>query len=313
MDLTPPAVSVVLPTYNRAYIVGEAIQSVLAQSFTDFELIVVDDASGDESRRIVASFPDRRIRYLRHPVNRGCSAAYNTGLHACRAPLVAILDSDDLWSADKLARCVDFLSRYPAAAAVFSDTAKTDGGQRLESFIRATPVLGPWLASRGFPSEVVFTRRELYLCLLQEVPIQPPTLVLRRAALFQTELFRADWPSGSDWEFLLRFARRFRFGYLDAPLVTMRVQADATHRVHEEKDHALILAMLAQEAAALRHAEDRQALRAARGGIVSMSKHLGWLYQAQGRRLRAARAFAAGFARTGSFGLLLRAPAAILR
>jgi hypothetical protein len=148
---------------------------------------------------------------------------------------------------------------------------------------------------------------------LQEVPIKPPTLVLRRAAPFQTGLLREDWSSGSDWEFLLRFARRFRFGYLDAPLVTMRVQADATHRVHEEKDHALILAMLAQEAAALRHAEDRQALRAARGGIVSMSKHLGWLYQAQGRRLRAARAFAAGFARTGSFGLLLRAPAAILR
>lgn len=169
------------------------------------------------------------------------------------------------------------------------------------------------LASRGYPSELLFTRREMHLCLLQEVPIKPPTLVLRRAALFQTGLFREDWPSGSDWEFLLRFAKRFRFGYLDAPLVTMRVQEDATHRVHLEKDHTQILAMLAQEAKTLRREDDRQALRAARDGIVSMSKHLGWFYQAQGRKLQAARAFAAGFARTGSFGLLLRAPAAIVR
>ena len=165
----------------------------------------------------------------------------------------------------------------------------------------------------GHPSELLFTRREMHLSLLQEAPIKPPTLVLRRAALFQTGPFREDWPSGSDWEFLLRFAKRFRFGYLDAPLVTMRVQDDATHRVHQEKDHTQILAMLAQEAKTLRREDDRQALRAARDGIVSMSKPLGWFYQAQGRKLQAARAFAAGFARTGSFGLLLRAPAAIVR
>lgn len=113
MEAPPPVVSVVLPTYNRAYIVGEAIRSILAQTCTAFELIVVDDASSDESHSIVASFRDRRIRYLRHEVNRGCSAAYNTGFHASRAPLVAILDSDDLWRPDKLARCLDFLNRYP--------------------------------------------------------------------------------------------------------------------------------------------------------------------------------------------------------
>jgi len=79
-----PKVSVVIPTYNRAHLVGRAIRSVLNQTYQDFEIIVVDDGSTDNTKEVVKSFNDPRIRYIRHEKNRGGSAARNTGIRAAR-------------------------------------------------------------------------------------------------------------------------------------------------------------------------------------------------------------------------------------
>src|SRR5688572_28062706 len=92
-----PAVSVVIPVYNRPDAVRRAIQSVLGQTDQDFEIIVVDDGSTEAVAAAVASIPDRRVRLIRHDRNRGGSAARNTGIRASKAPLVAFLDSDDEW------------------------------------------------------------------------------------------------------------------------------------------------------------------------------------------------------------------------
>jgi len=81
-----PAVSVVIPTYNRAHLVGRAIRSVLNQTYQDFEIIVVDDGSTDNTEEVVKSFNDPRIRYIRHEENRGGSAARNTGIRALLDP-----------------------------------------------------------------------------------------------------------------------------------------------------------------------------------------------------------------------------------
>lgn len=80
-----PTVSVVIPTYNRAHLLGRAIKSVLDQTYQDFELIIVDDASSDNTGQVVATFADPRIHYLRHEKNRGAAAARNTGIEASRA------------------------------------------------------------------------------------------------------------------------------------------------------------------------------------------------------------------------------------
>jgi glycosyltransferase involved in cell wall biosynthesis len=100
-----PIVSVVIPCYNRSKIVGRAIRSVFAQTFTDWELIIVDDASVDSEalNLVVASFNDPRIRLLRHDTNRFAAAARNTGIRASRGAFVAFLDSDDEWFPEKLA------------------------------------------------------------------------------------------------------------------------------------------------------------------------------------------------------------------
>jgi glycosyltransferase involved in cell wall biosynthesis len=97
-----PTVSVVIPSFNRGHCIQACIGSVLAQTFRDMEVIVVDDASRDDTAAQVSAIGDPRIRYLRHESNKGGAAARNTGIQAARAGYVAFLDSDDAWSPDKL-------------------------------------------------------------------------------------------------------------------------------------------------------------------------------------------------------------------
>ncbi|RTL52948.1 MAG: glycosyltransferase family 2 protein [Rhodocyclaceae bacterium] len=99
-----PAISVVIPSYNRGYCIGDTLQSLLSQTYGDFEAIVVDDASEDDTRERVQAMADPRIRYVAHRYNRGGNAARNTGIRHARGDYVAFLDSDDQWAPDKLGK-----------------------------------------------------------------------------------------------------------------------------------------------------------------------------------------------------------------
>ena len=101
MPKISPIVSVIIPTYNRENLVSQAIQSVLNQTYRDFELIVVDDASIDNTQKIVNNFNDSRIRYICHKQNAGVSVAQNTGIAKARGEYIAFLDSDDEWFSEK--------------------------------------------------------------------------------------------------------------------------------------------------------------------------------------------------------------------
>jgi len=97
-----PLISVVIPTFNRADLTGRAIESVLRQTYTAFEILVADDASTDDTGKVVAAFQDPRIRYLKSKINAGASSARNRGIAAARGAFVAFLDSDDVWMPNKL-------------------------------------------------------------------------------------------------------------------------------------------------------------------------------------------------------------------
>ena len=101
-----PKVSVVITTYNRAALLPRAIRSVLAQTYEDYELIIVDDCSTDDTPEVVQRFADSRIRAVRHSDNRGQSAAVNTGIRLARGEYIAFLDDDDEWVDRKLSRQV---------------------------------------------------------------------------------------------------------------------------------------------------------------------------------------------------------------
>ncbi|QYK14278.1 glycosyltransferase [Shewanella rhizosphaerae] len=118
-----PTVSVVMPVYNVQAFVGEAIESVLAQRFTDFELILVNDCATDNSLKICQQVQDRRVRIVQHKINKGLAAARNTGVRHAIGKYVAFLDSDDKWHPDKLARHVEHLDRHPLVGISFSRSA----------------------------------------------------------------------------------------------------------------------------------------------------------------------------------------------
>jgi glycosyltransferase involved in cell wall biosynthesis len=111
-----PAVSVVIPLYNKGPYIARALNSVLAQTFQDFEVIVVDDGSTDDGAEVVRSFEDPRIRLIQQE-NRGVSAARNRGIEVARAELIAFLDADDEWLAGHLKILVRLRAKYPEAGA----------------------------------------------------------------------------------------------------------------------------------------------------------------------------------------------------
>lgn len=104
---TNPLVSVIIPTYNRANLVGKAVKSVLAQSYQNFEIIVVDNASCDNTAEVINSIIDNRIKFIKHDVNRGPAASRNTGLKNSGGDYITFLDSDDEWLFGKLACQLD--------------------------------------------------------------------------------------------------------------------------------------------------------------------------------------------------------------
>jgi len=298
-------VSVVMPAFNRSWIIREALQSVLSQTFQDFEVIIVDDGSTDNTAEVAASFTDPRVKYIKKDENAGCAAAYNTGIRAAAGEYVSSLDSDDLWKPDKLEREVRFLDTHPEVQAVFSDLEKTDRGEFTPSFMRRSPNFSKFLPKEPSREGVALGQRQTYLCLLREVFIKMIALTFRREALLKTNLFDESWPSGSDWKFLLEFSRSFRFGYIDQPLAVIRVQEDATHWKHLVKDKTLTIEMLANEMHKQR--ADSEVVRSARWGISNMSQHLSWHYVRQGQPREAAKALRDGFRETHNFGLLARA------
>ena len=115
-----PKVSVVLTSYNHAAYVAAAISSVLNQTFADFELLIVDDGSADNSREIIRTFNDARIKFFLYEKNRGPVAAITAAVNSARGKYIAVHHSDDLWSPDKLARQVEFLDANPKYAACFT-------------------------------------------------------------------------------------------------------------------------------------------------------------------------------------------------
>lgn len=126
-----PAVSAVMTVYNGARHLGASLECVLAQTWTDFELIVVDDGSWDESVEVVRRYADPRVRLLQKE-NRGAASAVNVGVEAARGEFVAFIDQDDLWPADKLETHVEWMRKKPQLDLTFSWFAYVgEGGQGL--------------------------------------------------------------------------------------------------------------------------------------------------------------------------------------
>ncbi|HEX7976114.1 MAG TPA: glycosyltransferase [Anaerolineales bacterium] len=207
-----PKVTVLLPSYNRAGLLPVALHSVFAQTYSDFELIVVDDGSTDDTASVVRGFPDPRLRYLSQE-NRGISGALNAGLGLARGVYIARVDSDDRWLPDLLEREVAVLETRPDVGLVYSKAQAMDPqGQPLAQ------ILG---APEKFPGQTL--KSILYgdfVCTI--------TAVVRRECLEQAGPFDENLKGNEDWDMWVRLARVCRFAYLDQVLANFRQHTGRT-------------------------------------------------------------------------------------
>lgn len=304
-------VSTVIPTYNRGYIIADAVNSAVNQRYCDHEIIVVDDGSADDTRQVVERLDNAQIRYIRHDHNRGCSAAYNTGIAAANGQLVAFLDSDDIWKPGYLELQVSFLLRHPEVDLVFCDTEIHDRFTTIPSLISLMRCFPKMLQANPGALEYLFSARQMYLCLLEEVPVKPTAMLVRRKTLASTKLFNESWPSGTDWDLLLRLSRVACFGYNNVALAVQRRTGDATHQTFREQDKRFLLNVFLEEKAALR--DDREALLAVNRGISGLYNSLGWTYLERERWREALSVYWDGFLETLNVNSLRKIASALIR
>ena len=198
-----PKVSVILPTFNRAKYLDRAISSVLNQSFSDFELIIIDDASTDNTEEIVNMFKDERIIYIKNPKNLGGAGARNVGIHIAQGEFIAFQDSDDQWLPGKLeAQMKVFEKAEEDVAVVYTAFIRKVGSKEL---------IVP-------PPSVKKTEGYIYRELLKHVNfIGTPTAVVRKKAIKEVGGFDERFPRLQDWDLFLRLAKKYRFKFIKKP------------------------------------------------------------------------------------------------
>jgi glycosyltransferase involved in cell wall biosynthesis len=222
-----PRVSVVIPAYNRAAFIEAAVETVLAQTFTDYEVIIVDDGSQDDTATVCAHLCSRdgRVRYF-YQENRGLSAARNFGIREARGEFLAFLDSDDLWEQTKLAKQVAIMETDANVGVVYCDWADFDQSGR------RTPGVHP--PELGFPT--------IYENLLYNNVIHgSASAVLIRTECFErVGLFDESLQCLEDWDMWLRIATKYRFAKVPEVLVYLLQHSQQMQRNSQRMADALL-------------------------------------------------------------------------
>ena len=202
-----PLVSVIIPNYNHARFVGDAIQSVLDQTYKNFEIIVVDDGSTDNSREVISQFGDK-VQCI-YQKNAGLSAARNTGIKASKGTLIGVLDADDMYEPEFLKTLVGVLRANPDADGVYC------GYQ----FVDETNNLLPQIENRPVSSD------ELYTALLDGNFFVPESIFLRRHVYDAVDLFDEALWACEDWDVWLRATKKFKIFHSHEILTRHRILA----------------------------------------------------------------------------------------
>ncbi len=231
----PGRVSIVIPAYNAVGTVGAAIESVLAQTYSDCELIVVDDGSTDRTAAVLGGFGPR-IRVV-HQRNSGLAAARNAGQRAAAGEFIAWMDADDLMAPERIQLQASVLGANPEIGVVcsdfsaFEDVEHTLHASYMSTYYSAVDRLGGVLAL--FPETVGTVRwggraaavraGRIYEALMWGNFVHPPTVMARRSVLSEAGFGDPSLRFSSDYDLILRLARLASFGYLDAPLLRYRI------------------------------------------------------------------------------------------
>ena len=206
-----PAVSVVISTYNRKNKLERALRSVSNQTFKDIEIMVVDNASTDGTAEMLLSIQDPRVRVIWHDTNKGGPAARNAGIRQARASLIALLDDDDAWMSEKLARQVEKIRQAPGVVGL----------------VYVGSEIYDELAHRVLRVNRPCYRGQVYQRLLLSTILSSVSSVLvKRECFARAGLFDEELTSCQDWDMWLRIARHFEFDFVDETLVRINMHAE---------------------------------------------------------------------------------------
>jgi glycosyltransferase involved in cell wall biosynthesis len=234
-NASSPTVSVVMPTYNRADLLPKTIASILSQDLEDFELLIVDDGSTDNTAAVIREIQarDARLRYVPLPENRGIGFVRQTGLQHASGKYIALADSDDLWLPGKLKAQVEALEKYPEIDILFSDFWNIDYVRGTEASGFAETQAGmKHLAVRHLADELWLVEGGVEIGILKSNFIAAPTIVLRADVFKKVGGFETALSTPVDYEFGWRAAvLGARYAYINRPLIERyRYQSSVTAR-----------------------------------------------------------------------------------
>lgn len=209
-----PKVSIIIPTYNCARYLDETLRSIYRQTFTDYEIIIVDDGSTDDTRDILSKHK-KRLTYIWQANSGGCSVPRNTGLRAAAGEYLTIFDSDDIMSQTKLEAQVHFLDSHENIDFVFTDYRNFRGKILCTRHSRTCPRFRSLLTRQIGPDEYHIRGTEAYSTLFFENFIAAPSMMFRRNILDLTGGFDESLKSSEDIDFSFRVTQACDIGYVD--------------------------------------------------------------------------------------------------
>lgn len=211
-----PRVSIIVPAYNAAVYLPHAIDSVLAQTCSDWEIVIVDDGSSDDTRAIADTYRPKlgdKLQYIFQP-NRGVSAARNNGIRAARGEFIALLDADDVWLPHRLECGVDVLDSDPAVGLVHSRVARIDTKGAVTGQLKVQP---KYLSGRI--ARNIYTRHAHLIC---------TSVIFRKSCLDAAGWFDETMQTTEDRDLWFRIALRYEVGYINEVLAYYRLSPSST-------------------------------------------------------------------------------------
>lgn len=205
-----PKVSVIIPTYNREKFIGEAIQSVLDQTFLDFEIIVVDDGSTDRTGDVVRAFASEKIKYIYQP-NRGRSNARNHALGRAKGRYIAFLDSDDLYLPGKLALQVVYMEEHPEIGMIYT-SARCIGEDGAPAKAKYDATASGWIYE--------------HIAFFVPVTITLPTVMVRREVFDKVGAFDEEMERFEDTDMWRRISKHYQINALHEQTCLLRTHGD---------------------------------------------------------------------------------------
>ena len=222
-----PRVSFVVPCYRLAHLLKECVDSILAQTFGDLEVLIMDDCSPDDTPQIAKSFTDPRVRHIRNDPNLGHLRNYNKGIFLARGQFIWLISADDRLRRPYIVeRYVDFMDRHPAAGFAFCPGMGLEDGNET-SLLRY---------SYHGDKDQLFPGPQFFIKLLKSNSVLAASGMVRRDVYEKLGMFPLNMPFGGDWYLWLLFALHYDVAYLAEPMVHYRQHAQSMTNVLNEED-----------------------------------------------------------------------------